>query len=257
MTEQTYALSAETADFYEATFVPALFGAWARRLVETAGVRAGSRVLDVACGTGIVARTAADRVGPSGSVTGLDRSEAMLAVARRVRPELCWEKGDATGLPFADGSFDVALSQAALMFIADRPAVLREMRRVAGRVAVQVPGRLSHSTGYRVFTEVVAEHAGPEAIKLLGLYFAAGDPDELAGWFAAAGLRIEVFDTWMSAIWAPSLDVFVAGELLPLGPVAQDRITAACRAPMAGFAGIGGSVAVPIEAHLVVASAAG
>ncbi|WP_328466194.1 methyltransferase domain-containing protein [Actinoplanes sp. NBC_00393] len=248
MTEQTYALSAEAADFYEATFVPALFGAWARRLVEAAGVRPGERVLDVACGTGIVARTAAGR---SGAVTGVDRNDAMLAVARRIRPELRWQLGDAHRLPFADGSFDVALSQAALMFFDDPVAALREMGRVAGRVAVQVPGRLSHSAGYRVFTEAVGPHAA-----LVEAYFSAGDPEVLTGWFAAAGLRIDRFDSWVGATRAPSLEAFVTGELLPLGVTADERIIAACRAPMAGFVGIGGSVAVPLEAHLIIAQAA-
>ncbi|MBG0567696.1 class I SAM-dependent methyltransferase [Actinoplanes aureus] len=248
MTEQTYALSAEAADFYESTFVPALFGEWARRLVEAAGVRPGERVLDVACGTGIVARTAADR---AGTTVGVDRSDAMLAVARRIRPDLRWEPGDAHALPFGDRAFDVALSQAALMFFADRVAALREMGRVAGRVAVQVPGRLSHSAGYRVFTEAVPEHA-----ELIGAYFAAGDPDELAGWLEQAGLRVDRFDSWVGATRAPSIDAFVTGELLPLGVTANERITAACRAAMAGFVGIGGSVAVPIEAHLVVATPA-
>ncbi|MEV6299769.1 methyltransferase domain-containing protein [Actinoplanes sp. NPDC051861] len=249
----TYDLTAEAAEFYESTFVPALFAAWARHLVDTAGVRPGSRVLDVACGTGIVARTAADRAGPDGVVTGLDRSEAMLAVARSIRPGLRWERGDAADLPFPAGAFDLALSQAALMFLADRPGALREMGRVAGRVAVQVPGRLSHSAGYRVFTDVVAAHAEPATVKLIEAYFAAGEPDELAGWFAAAGLRVERFETWTGATRAPSIEAFVTGELLPLGVGPDQRITAACRSAMAGFAGIGGSVAVPIEAHLVVA----
>ncbi|MFC7532648.1 class I SAM-dependent methyltransferase [Actinoplanes sp. GCM10030250] len=250
----TYDLSAEAADFYESTFVPALFGAWAHRLVDAAGVVPGCRVLDVACGTGIVARTAADRAGP-GTTTGLDRSAAMLAVAAAIRPDLRWETGDAHELPFGDGSFDVAFSQAALMFFADPVAVLREMGRVAGRVAVQVPGRLSHSSGYRVFTEVVAAHAGPDTVKLIEEYFAAGDPDELAGRFGAAGLRIERFETWTGATRAPSIDAFVTGELLPLGLGGDARITAACRSAMVGFVGIGGTVAVPIEAHLVVAQA--
>jgi ubiquinone/menaquinone biosynthesis C-methylase UbiE len=63
MTDQAYSLSADAAEAYESTFVPALFREWALRLVEFAGVSAGSArsVLDVACGTGIVARTVADR----------------------------------------------------------------------------------------------------------------------------------------------------------------------------------------------------
>ena len=83
-THETFQLTAEAAEVYEAAFVPAFFAQWAPRLLDAAGVGNGHCVLDVACGTGIVARGAADRVGPSGEVVGLDLSDAMLAVARRV-----------------------------------------------------------------------------------------------------------------------------------------------------------------------------
>ncbi|MEV6494772.1 methyltransferase domain-containing protein, partial [Actinoplanes sp. NPDC051633] len=127
-----YQLSADQADFYETTFVPALFGAWARRLVDTVRPLRGQTVLDVACGTGAVARVAADVVGPSGSVVGLDLNEAMLDVARRIRPDVRWQQGDACALPCADDSFDLVVSQAGLMFFEERAAALREMGRVAG-----------------------------------------------------------------------------------------------------------------------------
>ena len=64
-------------------FVPALFEPWAHLLVDAAVVGTGDRVLDVACGTGIVARTAADRVGNTGAVVGIDRNPAMLAVTEQ------------------------------------------------------------------------------------------------------------------------------------------------------------------------------
>ena len=119
MTE-TFQIPLEAAEVYEERFVPALFGQWAPLLLEEAGVDRGHRVLDVACGTGIVARTAADRVGPTGSVVGLDLNEAMLIVAKRVRPDLEWRHGDAAEFPFGEGSFDIALCQMALMFFPDR-----------------------------------------------------------------------------------------------------------------------------------------
>ncbi|HZN20326.1 MAG TPA: class I SAM-dependent methyltransferase [Micromonosporaceae bacterium] len=118
MTE-TFQLSAEAAEAYEAQFVPSFFAQWAPRLLDAAGVAAGQDVLDVACGTGIVARGAAERVGPDGSVTGVDRSEEMLAVARRVRPDLRWRHGDAAALPFGDREFDAVVCQMAMMFFPD------------------------------------------------------------------------------------------------------------------------------------------
>ena len=97
---ETFQLSVEAAEEYESRFVPALFAEWAPHLVEAAGVAPGQVVLDVACGTGVVARTAADRMGGQGRVVGLDLNEGMLAVAGRLRPDLEWRKGDAADLPF-------------------------------------------------------------------------------------------------------------------------------------------------------------
>ena len=85
---ESFQIPLEAAELYESAFVPAFFAQWAPVLCEVAGVGPGTSVLDVACGTGIVARTAADLVGPTGSVDGVDLNEAMLQVARRVRPDL-------------------------------------------------------------------------------------------------------------------------------------------------------------------------
>ena len=76
-------------------------------------------MLDVACGTGVVARTARELVGPGGRVVGVDLNSAMLEVAREASPDLKWVHGDAEDLPFQDAEFDVALCQSALFFFAD------------------------------------------------------------------------------------------------------------------------------------------
>ena len=128
---ESFQIPIEAAELYESAFVPGFFAQWAPILCEVAGVKPGSTVLDVACGTGIVARTAADIVGPTGAVVGLDVNEAMLTVAARVRPDVEWRQGDACSLPFTDGSFDAVLCQMALMFFADRPTAIGEMARVA------------------------------------------------------------------------------------------------------------------------------
>jgi len=260
VTEQTYALSTDAAEFYEAAFVPALFRAWAERLVDAVPIEPGGSALDVACGTGVVARLLAERVGPRGRVVGLDRNDAMLAVARRLRPDVRWERGDAAALPFDDGSFDLVASQAALMFFGDRLAALRELGRVAGadgRVVVQVPGRLAESPGYLALTDVVARHAGQEAVDLLGGYFAVGEPGPLAALFRSAGLRVDRFDTWVGATEVDSIDTFLAVELLPIaerirGEV-RDRIALDARTALAPFVDADGGVAAPIEVHLITA----
>jgi SAM-dependent methyltransferase len=260
MTGESYMLSARAAEFYESTFVPALFGAWAQRLVVAVGVTSGQSVLDVACGTGVVARAAAERTGPRGRVAGLDRNDAMLDVARRLRPDLRWQVGDACALPFPDGSFDVVLSQAGLMFFGDRVRALREMGRVAGvdgRIALQVPGRLAASPGYLALTETVARHASPDISDLLSGYFAVGEPDLLTELFETAGLSVDRFTTWTGATRLDSIDTFLAVELLPLADrveqAVRDRIIADCRTALSRFVDQTGAITAPIEVHLVTA----
>ena len=143
-------------------------------LIDIAGVGPGQAVLDVACGTGIVARTATDRLAGSGRVVGVDLNEAMLAVARRLGPELEWQQSDVADLPFPDGSFDAVLCQMALMFFPDRTAALHEMARVTRRggvVALVVPASLDEQPAYGPFVEMAVGHAGAGARSLLETYW--------------------------------------------------------------------------------------
>jgi ubiquinone/menaquinone biosynthesis C-methylase UbiE len=262
-TRETFRLSAAAAELYEAQFVPALFAEWAPRLIELAGVVPGQAVLDVACGTGIVARTVADRLGGRGRVVGLDLNEAMLAVARRVRPEIEWRQGDAARLPFPDAAFDVALCQMAFMFFPDRAQALREMARVVtagGIVAMAVPSRLASQPAYAPFVELAAHHAGAEATGLLGTYFASGDLDELQHLVAAAGMRVMATRTHMGTVKCPSVDAFVATEVesTPLRERISDdvyeRIRRGAHEVLAPFTAADGTLEAPFECQVVTAS---
>jgi SAM-dependent methyltransferase len=113
---------ASAAEVYEQFFVPALFAQWPERVLDHAGVVGGDDVLDVACGTGVVARAAADRLRGHGSVSGVDVNDAMLAVARRSAAPVTWVPGRAEALPFPDGAFDRVVCQFGLMFFTDRAA---------------------------------------------------------------------------------------------------------------------------------------
>jgi ubiquinone/menaquinone biosynthesis C-methylase UbiE len=149
---ESFQIPLEAAEVYESAFVPGFFAQWAPLLCDAAGVGPGDEVLDVACGTGIVARTAAERVVPSGRVVGVDLNEAMLAVARRVGPGIEWRQGDVSALPFLDAAFDRVLCQMALMFFPDRVGALREMARVAhpgATAAVVVPTAARDDRGAR------------------------------------------------------------------------------------------------------------
>src|SRR5688572_12798384 len=116
---ETFQIPLEAAEIYESRFVPALFADWAAHVVEMGDLSAGQSVLDVACGTGIVARIATGRVGPGGRVVGVDLNEAMLTVAARVCPGVDLRQADVTSLPFENGTFDAVLCQMALMFFPD------------------------------------------------------------------------------------------------------------------------------------------
>jgi SAM-dependent methyltransferase len=259
---ETFQISAEAAELYEARFVPAIFGQWAPLLVDVAGVRPGQDVLDAACGTGIVARTVADRLGGTGRVAGVDLNEAMLAVARRVRPELEWRQGDVAGLPFPDHSFDAVLCQMALMFFPDRAAALREMARVArpgGVVALCVPAALADQPAYGPFVEMAVEHAGPEAAALLGAYWTCGDLDQLRATLTSAGLTVSATRTHLGTAAFDSADALTTTEVegSPLAqritPEVYERIRTGAREVLAPFTAPDGVLAAPFRGHLVAA----
>ncbi|MBS9374444.1 class I SAM-dependent methyltransferase [Rhodococcus sp. B50] len=259
---ESFRIPIETAEFYESAFVPAFFAQWAPILCDAAGVAPGRRVLDVGCGTGIVTRTAADLVAPDGIVLGVDLNEAMLTVARRVRPDIEFRQGDAGTLPFPDESFDTVLCQMALMFFPDRFRALREMARVVavgGTVAVVVPGALDSQPAFAPFVRMAARHAGAEATSLLSTYFVCGDIEELTDLVESAGLRVTTARTHPGTYRASSVDAFVTTEVesTPLLERISDdvygRIRAGAHDVLAPFTTSDGSVEAPFECTIVVA----
>ena len=143
--QEQWQLHGNAAELYERYAVPYFLGPWAPGLVELAALQRGERVLDLACGTGVVARLAAPQVGSTGQVTGLDLNTGMLAVARALPPPsgaaITWIEGSAMAMDLPDASFDVILCQQGFKFFPDHQAALREMHRAlvpGGRVLLSV-----------------------------------------------------------------------------------------------------------------------
>lgn len=120
---------AEAGRGYERLFVPALFQVWTKHLIRGAGIRQGSQVLDVACGTGVLARDALARVGTNGRVVGADPAPGMLAAARETEPAIEWLLCNAEALDVDDAAFDCVVSQFGMMFFQDRQKSADEMFR--------------------------------------------------------------------------------------------------------------------------------
>jgi ubiquinone/menaquinone biosynthesis C-methylase UbiE len=193
---EQWQVDANSAEAYERHLVPLFMAPGARYLIELAALGPDERVLDVGCGTGIVARTAAARVGAGGTIVGLDMNEGMLAVARRlsaeVRPTIEWRQGDAARLPFSDAAFDVVFCQQALQFFPDRLAALREMHRVLapdGRLALSVMRSTEHNPGYAALADAFERRVGPEAGAMERSPFPALSAGALRQLIAGAGFR--------------------------------------------------------------------
>ncbi len=213
---ETFQISPAQAELYEERFVPALFAHWVDAVLDAADVRAGQDVLDVACGTGIVTRHAAERVGPTGHVTGLDLNPSMLAVASRGRPGITWQQGDVAALPFDDDSFDVITCQAAAMFFPDLVGALREMGRVTrpdGVVAVQLFDLRRDQPAYGPWIEMVARHVGKDALRMLGTYWVHGDRDLMRERCASARLRVTAVHDHERPAYFPSVEAMVLTEV--------------------------------------------
>jgi ubiquinone/menaquinone biosynthesis C-methylase UbiE len=176
---------------YERYFVPTIGTAWATSLLDMAALRSGERVLDVACGTGIVTRRASQLVGPEGFVAGLDVNPAMLAVARSVSPtSIEWHESSAEAIPCPDASFDVVTCSLGLQFVPDRPAAMREIRRVladGGRVAIATVGPTPQV--FEILAQALARHVKPEVAAFVRHVFSLHEHQELRDLAEGAGLR--------------------------------------------------------------------
>lgn len=185
-----YAMNAASFPrLYEHVLVGSLFRPWVDDLLDRVGLKAGDSVLDVACGTGIVARVARQRLGPSARIVGVDVSAPMLLVARETGPDIEWREGNAMWLPVPDDEkFDVVLCQQGLQFVSDKLAAAREMRRVltpGGRVAVSTWLGLEQNPIFLELHEVAVRQIG----HIDDTRFSFGDGEVLRKVLQDGGLR--------------------------------------------------------------------
>jgi SAM-dependent methyltransferase len=196
---------------YERYLVPTIFGPWARHVVEAHPPAPGSTVLDVACGTGIGARSAAARVAPAGLVVGVDADAQMLAVARSSAARIHWLHADALNLPLQAREFDYLLCLEGLQFFPDRPAGLGELRRVLrpdGALVGTVWGPLEQNPAYHAVAEGLRRFVSEEAGRLPP--FALSDADTIRSLLRSAGFRDISVSIESVPVAVPSGEAFVA-----------------------------------------------
>jgi len=253
------------AKAYEELHVPALFQQWAGRVLDAVKIKSGDRVLDVACGTGVLAREAATRVGATGMVAGIDPGPGMLAVAQRLTPTVAWRQGTAESLPFPDQTFDAVVSQFGLMFFTDRRQAVREMLRVlapGGQLAVAVWDALENSPAYPIEVALLERIAGQRAADALRAPFVLGDHHALRALFESAGVASPVVTTRTGTARFPSIRTMVEADMrgwLPvMGVVLEERqiqrILAEAETALHHYVTEEGQVVFDSPAHIITGS---
>jgi SAM-dependent methyltransferase len=263
---QRWQLSATAALEYERWLVPVLFRPWALDLVARAAPAAGSRVLDLACGTGVVARAVAEALPPPAEVIGVDRSMPMLDVAESVsgssQAAHSWWCCSADALPFPETAVDTIFCQQGFQFFTDPGKVAEECARVlkrGGKLAASVwAGADRNPIGSSIIGGLRA-HA-PEAIAAaMEAPFGLADVSQLAEMLTDAGFQVESVDDRCLRLHAPDTGAFFRGMLnaapfaADLHTVDVDAVVRDVRAALSGYAA-GEGFEAPSVAWTIVAT---
>jgi ubiquinone/menaquinone biosynthesis C-methylase UbiE len=266
--QEQWQTSGNAPESYECYVVPTLFTPWATDLVQRVALQTGERVLDVACGTGIVARLAAQHVSPGGAVTGLDLNPGMLSLARTlpqptdVKTE--WREGSAVELPFSNAAFNVVLCQQGLQFFPDRLAALREMHRVlvpGGRLALSVWRPIQYNPYITALGDALERHVNAEVAEGMRTVCALGDAEELRSLLLQAGFRDVRICIAILVMRFASVEAFIPGQfaatpfadaVAALDADARTALLEDVRLALRSYTDDEG-VAVPNEAHIAIA----
>jgi SAM-dependent methyltransferase len=253
----------EAATVFEAFFVPALFGQWPEPMLDTVKVHPGDHVLDVGCFTGVLAREALGRVGPTGRVVGVESNPGMLTVARQIAPDITWQEAAAEKLPFDDASFDVVASAFGLPYFNRTPA-LREMWRVlkpGGRMILCVWDSLENVPAYSILVALLQHKLGPRPADALRVPFSLGDPDRLRAIFHEAGLEAKMSRRQGTARY-PSVRSWVLTDVkgwFPMVDVSVEKsqyeeLQQEAEHALHAFVQPNGTVVFPICVHIALAT---
>jgi ubiquinone/menaquinone biosynthesis C-methylase UbiE len=205
---------------HETYLVPAIYAQWAHWLVDLAKIELGHDMLDVCCGTGVLARAAKLEAGPSGQVTGLDPSEKMLESARRKSEGIDWKQGEVDALPFENNQFDRVMCQFSLMFIPCRIATIKEMLRVCkpdGRVVLAVWAPMNHSKAYCALIDLIKRHAGLRTAWKVSSPWSLGTPGTMDALLLTTGVNEYHCHERVGQARFPSMKSFIDTHLQLVG----------------------------------------
>ncbi|MGI9393493.1 MAG: methyltransferase domain-containing protein [Boseongicola sp.] len=249
---------------YESMFVPALFAAWPPHLIKGAMVREGAQVLDIACGTGVLARHAFSKVGRAGRVVGVDPALGMLAAAGEFEPGIDWVLCSAEALELEDASFDCVISQFGMMFFQDRPKSISEMFRVlkpGGKLAIAVWDSVERNPVYMGIISVLQEEVGTAAADALRTPFNLGDSGIVKAELAAEGFVEVQVETKTETARFPNSRLMLEADLrgwLPLFDINLsedkiDEVLVASDTTLSKYCAPSGEVVFPTSGHIITA----
>ena len=265
---ESWQIAGDSPAAYEEYLVPGIFKPWAETLVQLSSPSPGSTILDVACGTGVVARTAAAKAGNDASVTGLDINQQMLnkasEMAEREGLEIDWQQGDAGELPFEDNRFDHLFCQQAMQFFSDPQRVLKEMQRVLkpdGTLALNILRPIHHNPAYRILADQLEKHAGETAGTMMRSPFPDWYQKTIRNMVAEAGFSDIRIHLEIISVRYPSPEEFLrreaassplAGEIEAMEPEKRMELVDDLNRSLEAYTDDRG-VVFPMETYMIIA----